>query len=120
MTVHLQAIPARADIDDPRSAVRPAAELRAGYGLLFQREAGHPFALVPARAENRRADLGPADLVWAHVADLHPLPGGLRIYPVAVYCAFPAGGSLMTTVLSDALVVMAPRRFPSRMPGRHC
>ncbi|MEU6743015.1 hypothetical protein [Streptosporangium sandarakinum] len=60
------------------------------------------------------------DLLWARVTDLCPLPGGRRSHPIAVCCEFPAGDSLVTTVLSDALVVMEPRRSPRGIHRRHC
>ncbi|MEV7013927.1 hypothetical protein [Streptosporangium sp. NPDC051022] len=100
--------------------VRPAAELRNGYGLLFVQDRYNAFQFTPLQGERWKEPQPSSDLMWARVADLEPLPGGQHwwrppVHPIALYCEFAAGGSIATIVLSDALVVMRPRRLPRRM-----
>ncbi|MEV7013577.1 hypothetical protein [Streptosporangium sp. NPDC051022] len=103
------------------AVVRPAAELGNGYGLLFVRARYSVFQFIPLQGEHWKEPQPSSDLLWARVADLEPLPGGQRwwrppIYPIALYCEFAAGGSIATIVLSDALVVMRPRRVGRLTP----
>ncbi|MBB2913161.1 hypothetical protein FHS43_004459 [Streptosporangium becharense] len=88
---------------------RPAAELRAGDGLLLRRDEGMPFGLVVLRAENWRPEGDPAVLVWSRVVELHAPSGREGVYSIALCCEVMAAGSLAVTVLSDALVVTDPR-----------
>ena len=97
--------------------VRLAAELRTGYGLLFEHDTRIPFRLTPARAATWRAGGNVPGLVWGWVTDLEPLTvGGSRwrppVYFIALYCTFPAGTPMSTLVASDTPVMLQPSRPP--------
>ncbi|MEU8204298.1 hypothetical protein [Streptosporangium sp. NPDC049046] len=115
MTVHSRVIVDRRRAGEVGVSVRPAADLRTGHAVLFERCADTPFAVAPARGEDwQRTGHRFAGLLWAQVADLEPLPGGHRgekssVYSIALYFEFTATESLAITVASDALVVVQPR-----------
>jgi hypothetical protein len=77
MTVHVEDIAARAGTHDQDPAVWPAADLRNGYALLFERDPNRPFVTTPVRGEEwQRQGHRFTGLLWARVADLEPLAGG--------------------------------------------
>lgn len=118
MTVQIEDIAAHMDAHDQGPTVRPAADLRNGHALLFERDPSIPFVTTPVRGEEwQRQGHRFTGLLWARVADLEPLAGGQRwrnppVYPIALYCEFPTADSITITVLSDALLVIQPRRPP--------
>ncbi|WP_433374397.1 hypothetical protein [Streptosporangium sp. CA-115845] len=122
MTAQIEDIAARAGTHDQGPTVQPAADLRNGHALLFERDPSIPFVTTPVRGEEwQRRGHRFMGLLWARVADLEPLAGGQRwwkppVYPIALYCEFPTADSITITVLSDALVVIQLRWSPRRTP----
>ncbi|WP_436759502.1 hypothetical protein [Streptosporangium sp. V21-05] len=116
MIVHAGKVDVPADARARGVIVRPAADLRNGYALLFERDADNPFVTTQVRGEDwQQPGHRFAGLLWAHLADLAPLAGGQRwwkppVYPIAIYCEFSTGDSIVTTVSSDALLVIRPQR----------
>lgn len=119
MSIHAGNIAGHVDACDQEVIVRPATDLHNGYALLFERDPDNPFVTTPARGEEwQRRGHRFANLLWAHVADLEPLAGGQRwwkppVHPIAIYCEFSTGDSIVTTVSSDTLLVIRSQR-----PGR--
>ncbi|WP_329091094.1 MULTISPECIES: hypothetical protein [unclassified Streptosporangium] len=124
MIVHAGNVAGHADARAQGVIVRPATDLRNGYALLFERDPDNPFVTTPARGEEwQRRGQRFAGLLWAHIADLAPLAGDQRwweppVYPIAIYCEFSTGDSIVTTAVSDALLVIRPQRPHRRAAHR--
>ncbi|MFI6452996.1 hypothetical protein ACIBF6_15705 [Streptosporangium amethystogenes] len=124
MIVHIEDIATRAGTYDQGPTVQPAADLRNGHALLFERDPNRPFVTTPVRGEEwQRQGRRLTGLLWARVADLEPFAGGQRwwkppVYPIALYCEFPAAGSITISVLSETLLVIQPQRPPRRTTHR--
>ena len=96
--------------------VRPARELRAGWGLLLAYEKSVPFRLAPVRVQDWEAASEGPGLVWGRVGDQLPLTGGTERPgdQVTVFCELPHGASLITSVGVEVPVVLRPEPSPPR------
>lgn len=97
--------------------VRPAKEVRAGWGLLLAYEQNAPFRLAPARVQDWKAAPERPGLVWGRVSDRLHLSGntGRSVGQVVVFCELPHGASLITAVGREVPVVVRPEVPPPRL-----
>lgn len=97
--------------------VRPAKEVRAGWGLLLAHEQNTPFRMAPVRAQDWKAAPDRPGLVWGRVSDQLPLTGNTdrSAGQMVVFCELPDGASLTTAVGREVPVVVRPEFPPPRL-----